>query len=161
MSINPFNNTRRTLYVIGAFLIVFFGFRACEAEAETIVEGGVSIVSLETEGYALGITERFAGKYDIGVNLIGEQTTHGEKIDNNFIVHADRVVTWQNLELNLGLAYWQNENRLSGCDTGFSMGGAVNLSESLAIRYRHFSNAGTCSPNVGQDMLLVSWKFGD
>ena len=156
----PFNNSRVALYVIGVFLLGFLGLRACEAQAaETIVEGEIAIVSLESEGYTLGITERFAGKYDIGVNLIGEQTTHGEKVDNNFIVHADRVVTWKSVELNLGLAYWQDKNRLNGCHGGFSLGGAFNLNEKLAVRWRHFSNAGTCSPNVGQDMLLVAWKF--
>lgn len=165
MSKSPFNNPRAIQIAIALFLLAFVVLRCTESEAaETTIELGAAIASDDLSGIALGFSERFYGKWEVGAMLYGEQDFRKPEgdltIGNNAIFYAGRVVNWQRrLELSLGLAYWQNTNRLGGCHTTFALGVGLRLSTHAWLSARHFSNAGTCTPNSGQDSLTFAWRF--
>lgn len=158
----PFNNPVKAVVGIVLFLIAFLAFRACEG-AESTAQIGTAIASSEISGVAIGYSETFYGKWEVGAMLYSEQEFRKPegnlKIGHNAIFHVGRVVTWKRVELTLGLAYWQNTNRLGGCHTTFSLAAATRVWSRAWLMWRHFSNAGTCKPNSGQDSLTIGWRF--
>ncbi len=149
------------VYMVIGFLIAFIWMRSAEAAT---TEGGAAIASSELSGAVISYSERLDDKWDIGLFVVGEQSfqkADGKvRIGVNAAIHAQRVVSWKRLEMGLGAAYWQNRNRLLGCHFTFSLSvRAYSPKERFFVTARHFSNAGSCSPNSGQDMFLFGWRF--
>lgn len=160
----PFNNPAPALAIIAAFIILFFTIRSCEAR-ETMLEAGVGFLSAEySHGQYIVASERFAdGKYEIGLGVWGDQVckcNEGDTaLETNAFVFASRNVFWKRLEMGLGFGYWQNTNRALGKNLTFQLNVGVNVWRNLDVRIRHASNAGSGSPNLGQDSLGLSWRF--
>ena len=165
----PFGNSARSVLFIVLVLAILGLMRCQEAKADTpppttVVEFGPSVLSADFTGGTVGlVSERFGGKWDIGLVLVGAQDCRCSEgrtaIPTNAAVRAMRVVRWKRLEGGLGVAYWSNTNRALGQRQTFNLMLGVYLTERLAIKLHHFSNAGQVSPNMGQDMITLAWKF--
>jgi len=80
-------------------------------------------------------------------------------VGSNMMVQAQRLVTYKKVTLGVGVANWQHTSRILGDEFTFSLSVSYRLNDSWGLRYRHFSNAGTASPNAGQDILLIGYSF--
>ena len=176
---NPFNNDKPAIYFIWAFIIAFIVLLALtsRAEAETEFEYGATFVHGKySDGSAIFFSETWDGKYLIGLGLIGDQegtwtfwrpVSLGHEVPikevvtmgSNMLVHAQRLVTYKKVTLGLGVAKWQHTNKLIGDELGFSLSIRVRLGNNIGLSYRHFSNGGTATPNTGQDILLIGYRF--
>lgn len=156
-------NWKATVWLVILFLVGFLTIRSCEAQAGTI-EGGGAIASSELSGAVIAYNERLAGKWDIGIFVVSDQTFKKPEgnihMGVNAAIHGQRIVNWKSFEMGLGAAYWQNTNRLLGCHLTFSLSVRQYFANKrFAVSARHFSNAGSCAPNSGQDMILFGWRF--
>jgi len=175
---NPFNNPKPAIYFIFGFLILVAFFLAKESKAETDIEWGATFAGGKyTHGSALFFSETWDGKYLIGFGLVGDQYRNFNvwvpegaaccqmvirrkvNVGSNLMVQAQRLVTYKKVTLGLGVAHWQHTSRIFGDEFTFALSLSYALNSSWDIRYRHFSNGGTASPNAGQDILLIGYRF--
>jgi hypothetical protein len=59
----------------------------------------------------------------------------------------------------IGIAAYTDTNPLISSPLGFSLSAGMEFGQRFAVQWRHFSNAGMEQPNMGQDMLLASWRL--
>ena len=163
---NPFNNPKSALYFIYAFLAAFiiFALLAKNANAEMRIEAGAAFLSAEySEGAAFFFSEVWDGKYLLGLGIVGNQKGVFKEgtinVRSNLVVQAQRLVTYKRVTLGIGPAYWQHTNRAIGSELLFGLSLGVNVGKNWDIMYRHFSNGGTATPNSGQDLLLIGYRF--
>ena len=142
-----------------------------ESKAGIQIEIGPANVSGDWVGAALVLSERF-GKYDLGIGYVSEQdinVTCGPHlpatskcdfdVKENIFVHVQRIFRFKRCEFGIGPSYWQNTSRIFGKNFNFSLMLGCAISEKSFIRIRHVSNAGSGTPNLGQDLLTVGWRF--
>lgn len=164
----PFGNSSRSVLFIVLVLAILGLMRCAESHADTppttVVEIGPSVLSADfTGGTVALLSERFGGKWDVGIALVGQQDCRCSEgridIPTNAAIRAMRVLRWKRVEGGLGVAFWSNTNRALGQRQTFELMLGVYLTERLALKIHHFSNAGQVSPNMGQDMLTLAWRF--
>jgi hypothetical protein len=154
------------MMVLAFIIILLLGFHK-EANADVTVEIGPTFLSGELSKSGALIVNQDYGKWRVGMGLTGAQrvvprTEPETKVRQNLFVHGQRVVEIaDNWDLGLGVAYFNARTRWNGTNFVASMSIEYGKTrwEHLRIRYRHFSNAGSASPNMGQDILLVGWRF--
>ena len=151
--------------VLVIILLVSFIFMA-KSEAEMRVEVGMGMLSGDwSNGVGLLISEKIGdGKYSVGLGYLQEQEVVDRHhryydIDENLFVQAQRHVMWKKLEISVGAAYFNATNRALGSNFTAALGVHYNFSDSLSLGFRHYSNAGSGTPNMGQDILMVGWRF--
>jgi len=172
---NPFNNPKPAIYFILGFILLVAFFLAKESRAETDIEWGATFAGGKyTHGSALFFSETWDDKYLIGFGLVGDQhrifNTWGIvpgravptkiTVKSNMMVQAQRLVTYKKVTLGIGVAKWQHTSRIFGDTFTFALSLSYEINNSWDFRYRHFSNGGTASPNSGQDILLIGYRFG-
>lgn len=158
-----FEKKVRPALVVLAFLVAFMAMNRCEAEMR--YEIGAGFLSGEySEGTALIVTETFDNNWSVGMGYISKQevtdragTTYEPR--ENLWGSVQRSVNWKELEMGLGLAYFNGTNRALGSNFVASMSIHWNITDSFSVGFRHFSNAGSASPNMGQDIISLSWTF--
>jgi len=159
------------IYVVALFLILLMLAFCHESKADVSVEVGATNLSGDWAGEGLIISERF-GKYDFGIGYITEQevtTTCGPHLPRtskcrfdlreNIFLHAQRVVQYKRCELGIGPAFFQNTNRALGKRFTIGLMAGCRIAERWSIRVRHYSNAGSGTPNLGQDLLSIGYRF--
>jgi len=169
---NPFNNPKPAIYFILGFILLVVFFLAKESRAETNMEWGATFAGGKyTHGSAMFFSETWDDKYLIGFGLVGDQhrnfnvwsgnTVSRQKITvgSNLMVQAQRLVTYKKVTLGMGVAKWQHTSRIFGDEFTFALSLSYNPNDSWYFQYRHFSNGGTASPNAGQDLLLIGYRF--
>ena len=155
-------------YIIAAFLALLCLAFCHESRAEVSIEAGAVFMSGDyAQGGTLILAERF-GRYEVHIGYVSETfvQTCGRPdcaFDNreNIFVGAQRIVGWDRFKLGIGTAYWQNTNRALGAEFTFSLLVEYRLSDSLTLRVRHASNAGSATPNLGVDSLTLAYGFGE
>ncbi len=164
---NPFNNPKSALYFIYGFIALFILVALVavkDAKAEMRIEAGAAFLSAEySDGAALFFSEVWDDKYLLGFGIVGNQKGEFSEgtidVRSNMVVQAQRLVTYKRITLGIGPAYWQHTNRAIGSELLFALSLGVNVGKNWDIMYRHFSNGGTASPNSGQDLLLIGYRF--
>ena len=146
-------------------LLLLFG----TASADVIVEAGPAFLSNSRSGAALIVVSERTDKWDFGIGWVDAQTVFPDwerdrglpevSFRENLFVHATRIGHWNRLELGLGAAYFQNTNRAMSRRFVVSVELGFNFNRAWSIRYRHFSNAGSGSPNLGQDAFLIGLRL--
>lgn len=145
--------------VVALLLLLAFMFWK-EADAAEFEVGPAFLSGEFSEGGALIFNQR-VGRFDVGGGYVSKQQCHctyPASLDENIFFHAQRVVQWRALEAGLGAAYFQNTNRALGKNLTWSLSLGLRF-DHFSIKVRHFSNAGSGSPNLGQDLLAVGWRF--
>jgi hypothetical protein len=137
--------------------------------AETRLEVGPTYLSDQSsDGYMVVISERM-GKFDIGVGYVSEQDVwpkwekrHGygpAHLERNSFIYGQRIWSKGKFELGIGAAHFSNKNRALGQRTTWPVTLGWNFNKDVSIRLRHFSNAGSATPNLGQDAVTLAWTF--
>ena len=147
-------------------IVLVFGFYKEGKADEVTAELGATVLSGQfSEGAALLIEQTWNDKWRVGMGLTSDQKVTPRKepetdVRSNLMVHGQRIVAiTDRLDLGLGVAYWNATTRWNGSHFTASMSIEYELTDRLSIRYRHFSNAGSASPNMGQDMINIGWRF--
>ena len=127
------------------------------------IEAGPAFLSGEfSEGGLLLISDRVTPKWELSLAYVSEQHCHcagvNELMENIGITGA-RLGQYKSLEFGIGASFWQNENRAFGEKFNVHALLGWNVSKKFAVRYRHWSNAGSGRPNLGQDALSLAWFF--
>ena len=148
------------LWVIALFLVILMFFLYQEADAAEIEAGPAFLSGEFSEGGALLITER-VGRFSVGGGYISKQYCHCNypaDLRENIFFQGQRIVEYKKAEIGIGAAYFQNTNRALGKNLTWSLSAGYG-GEHWNVRIRHYSNAGSGSPNLGQDMLTVGYRF--
>ena len=161
------DNPKKAVWGILGFIALFLSylFFAPDAEAAEF-EAGPTYTGEFNGGFGVVFSERFAGKYDVGISLISAQQWENVDIGNNGNVWAAYVAKrpdnwWVFLpnEFSLGPSAWiKTQSPINGCILGYHLGLKYRIGDA-SIGIRHWSNAGSCRPNRGQDLLTVGWRF--
>lgn len=154
-------------WIIVGVVLAFLSLGFCkEAEAgEVTAYVGAALLSGEfSQGYSGMFTEKFDNKYQVGMGVISRQevTDRGGnfyKLRPQLFVFAERTVDLNSWTISVGPAYLNAKNRAIGSNFAATLSIQYHLSERLSIEVRHFSNAGSATPNMGQDLLYLGYTF--
>lgn len=179
--VTPFGNSMPVQAVLYTMVIVFFlavathCSKAKSAELDivsgsTIIRGptGVIGMNLRYPNLVAGFVDVSGGFAIIGSSNWCSYTSPKYAIgqcynSNQSVVHAQAVahLPW-NFELGIGSAHLQHADNYNSGSINFSLSLQHQIWASkyphLYWRYQHFSNAGTHEPNVGRDMLLITYR---
>ncbi len=61
--------------------------------------------------------------------------------------------------IGIGLMGTSETNEYVSTPVNFSLSAGFALGDALSVEWRHFSNANADGPNLGQDALLLRWRF--
>ena len=151
-----------TGYMVLAFVCLYFWIRS--AEADTLLEvmpATIFVGGDHYQGAGLSLTERFSGRYDLGVLLMTEMQCGDCRRgpgEGNLAIHATRVVHYKAFEMGIGAAYWQNQTIYFNSNTSFALHWGFSHNR-WSIRHRHFSTGGSSERNSGLDMLTIGYNF--
>ena len=162
--------------LVGLFLVVLLIGFCREAKAEVTAELGAGVLSGQFSGGEVAIiTERWGGpyksRYAIGMGFINDQHVIDRARDRyevraNLFVFAQRRVSfnlkgceWDCISLGLGVAYFNNTSRWNGSKFNAALSIEARPTDRWSINIRHFSNAGSAKPNMGQDMITIGYTF--
>jgi hypothetical protein len=157
-------NGRAATVGIFAFIVILCAlFARCHA-AEVDVEVGSSF---GTEGYGptLGLEVKHElsenpGLYVFGgTDLWGSTTYHGANVPNNWDWHAGIETCRSFVCAYIGPAFVQRVDAINGAHTNFHLGFEFHLTKRLRLNLAHISDAGTSSPNVGRQALMLEYKL--
>lgn len=160
----PFNNPSKA--IVGILLVIglFVAYESCSA---TELEVGPTFTGEFNGGLGLVLMERVHPNIDVGIALISDQEWDGVQAANNGNAFAAFVAErpdgfWRALpdEMHIGASMWIKDNPpINGCRQGYLLGLKYRLGDNFSVGVRHWSNAGTCKPNRGQDLLTFGWRF--
>lgn len=151
--------------VLAFIILLLIGFWK-EGRADVSVELGPTFLSGEfSDSGGLILNETWPNRWRIGVGLIGPQNvtdrsgTHYD-VRSNLFVHGQRVVAiTKNLDFGIGAGYFNAKTRWNGSNFVASLSMEYSLNDRWSINYRHWSNAGSASPNMGQDIFTAGYRF--
>ena len=147
--------------------------------ATTEIEIGPTFLTQEfAHGGTIIVTERVAEKYDFSIGHVSEQIVQTcprldciQRVQRNLYVGAARLWEYKRLEVGLGANYFADVSRVSGSHLMVGAMFGVKLCDRLSLRVRHYSNAGSQSPdcdcgpycgcgyNLGQDSITLAMRF--
>jgi len=159
------------------------------AGAETRVGVGAGLLSDQfSGGFTLTITERINKKWEVGLFYVDEQDVcpafevkRGKPcpvfVDRNWAFFGKRIWTFRGdvnpdypngafrMHFGLGVAKWAETNRALGSEWTIPVSIGIDLppfwgQENVSLYIHHFSNAGSHTPNMGQDAIELTWTFG-
>ena len=140
--------------------------------ADTSIEVGPTLLSSQfSKGGAFLASEFWGGeygdKYSVGVGYIYKQevtdrNNNFSEIQENIFIQGQRrfcAVERNHACFGIGVAHFQNTNRALGATFNIAVSIEVRPQERLSINLRHYSNAGSAVPNMGQDMITIGYRF--
>ncbi len=152
---------------IGIFLFItllaFLCWRPAHAAEVDLATG----TSFGTEGYGpvlgLSIAQPIAPNKNLswvaGTDLWGSTTFHAHIVPNNWDWHAGFESCRWRFCASIGAAYVQRIDAINGAHTNFNLGVRFKVSPRLSIVIGHISDAGTSSPNVGRQLIGISYRL--
>lgn len=158
-----FNNRKPVAIAVLVFVLLFASYQAFAGEFEV----GPTFTSEFNGGAGLTYSQRVMPKLDLGVSLISSQEWDDGRVSigNNGNVWlafvAERPASWRYVphELTIGPSVWiKTQSPINGCVLGYTLGFKYRFGD-WGVGWRHWSNAGTCKPNRGQDLLVFSRRF--
>jgi len=161
-----FKNRKPVFWMVIAFLGLLALFLANEARADSTTQMSVGATVLSgqfSSGFAIDVTERFGGKWDLSVGWTSDQICRcgeGEvEVESYMFVKGQRIVQLKGFELGLGAGYVSETNRVFGQNLVYALSIGYNFDGGISVIWDHFSNGGTASPNLGQDTLTFGYRF--
>lgn len=157
------NGTAATIGIFSFIVILCLLFARCHA-AEINLEAGSSF---GTEGYGptLGLNMKQSLRANPGVSwfagtdLWGSTRFKSGIVPNNWDWHAGIEACKWRFCASIGPAFVQRVDAINGAHTNFHLGLAFRISDRWSIQLAHISDAGTSSPNVGRQALMLSYKL--
>lgn len=162
----PFNpRNPKTQIMVGIVLALFLAGAATTCRGEPLLQFGIgsTIIRGQAPVIDLAVVYPQAGPADsdyvAGLTLIGESDYRGPQ-RNQIAWRAGIVEGFGRFDVGIGAAILQNEDAFNSCRMQFVLSlGYRFLRWPVTAGVQHFSNAGTCFPNVGRDMATISWRF--
>lgn len=127
------------------------------------LSGGAAVVRGVTPVIDLTFTEpapqlRHA-YWQESLTVIGQSVYHGQPVPNNFAVRGLFVDGFGRFDVGLGISWMQNPAPYNGSPINFNLQLAYRLGFGATLTYTHMSNAGSRTPNLGRDLVLIGWRF--
>jgi hypothetical protein len=163
----PFNQgntkTQAGVAVILLLLIGAFATQCAKAGDSYVQMGlGTTVVRGPAAAIDLALVYPDAGPKDarieVGATFIGGSEFKGQFQRNNFALRAAVVDGLGPVDVGIGVAYLQNIDTYNGSHVNFSLMLGYQF-EKWSVRWIHFSNGGTVSPNKGRDGVYLLRKF--
>lgn len=160
-----FDKYFKPLYLVGAFLVLLLIAFAAESRAgEVSMEVGAGFLSSRPGGgAAVVLTETWNERYSLSVGWFDKQVCKCRfdttPVDENIFIQAMREARLGKFDFGLGMSYWQNTSRVFGRNMNYAIMIEYNVTPRFSARLRHWSNAGSAAPNLGQDFLSLAYKF--
>lgn len=164
----PFNpGNWKTQIGVGIALVLLFTMFAttCRSAEPAYMQGGIGSAVVRGPAPVIDLTIVYPNRvndasYELGATLIGESSFRDANQRNNFALHASIVDGLGRFDVGLGAAYLQNTDEYNGSHLNFHLLLQYRVKTiPLILRWQHFSNAGTQSPNRGRDMVILYWRF--
>lgn len=161
-----FNNPKSTvkLILVGLALIIGAVIYSTKAESAELDLGyGRTILRGPTDIAAVTVVyPKQIGDIDLytGVLLIGTYDFRDVPQANQVVVRSGFTAHIKQFGASLGVAKIQHEDDLNSGAINFNLGLSYRWRR-LVVSYNHLSNAGTERPNIGRDMVILSWRFGE
>ena len=148
-------------------LILLFGlYHEGHAEEVVNVEVGPTFLSGEfSQGAILVLNSTWDDRWRVGMGVVAPQEVtdrynNFHEVNENLFVHGQRIVEiTPKIDLGLGVGYFNALTRWNGSHFVASMSVEYELSKNWSLNYRHWSNAGSASPNMGQDAFTIGYSF--
>jgi len=158
-----FPHKKPVRYVLVAFVLVLIAAFATQCRGEGLqLEAGSTIVRGETPsiGFVKSWRNRGVGdyQYECGFGLVGSSTFRDQPQRNQGVAECLLVDGFGHFDIGAGLAA-QSSSDDYNTRANFSLLLRWRITERLSLAYRHRSNSGTASPNLGRDVLLVGWSL--
>ena len=150
---------------IGIFLFILllaFMFWHSARAAEVDLQAGSSF---GTEGYGpvLGLTYRQSIQPGLnwyaGTDLWGTTQLAGQTVNNNFDWHLGLEGCKGRFCAGIGPAFVQRIDAINGAHTNFYLGVRYALTDRCSLVIGHISDAGTTVPNIGRQMISLTYRF--
>lgn len=162
-----FNNPTKVVYILVAFVALFLAYLAFNDAEAAEFEVGATYTSEFNGGAAIVLSERFADRFDVGIGLFSDQSWENVNVTNNGNVWAQYIATkpdkfwdWLPDEIGVGPSIWYKyESPIASCHPGYTLSLKKRFGETFSVAIRHWSNAGICEKNRGQDLLTFGWRF--
>lgn len=128
------------------------------------LSGGAALIRGPTPSMDLTFTEPASvlrnAYWQESLTVIGTSSFRGASVPNNFVVRGLFVDGFGRFDVGLGLAWMQNPAPYNGSPVNFNLQFAYRFIElPLTLTYTHLSNAGSQTPNLGRDIVLLGWRF--
>lgn len=154
------------LNIDGKWLVLLFILLACfiwykTSEAVELEIGPTFLSGEYSEGGMLIFSAPVTERWHIGGGYTYKQYCHCNypaDLEENIFFQVQHRSQWKLLEIGIGPAYWQNTNRALGKNLTWSLSMGL-VWDHWSVRVRHFSNAGSGKPNLGQDAILIGYAF--
>ena len=120
----------------------------------------------------------YAGSQDVNVNVLSDscriavsQVECGvtkervrRDVDDYLYLSFQRLFEWRRGRrfrpvFGLGAVGQSDTNAYVSSYLNFSLSVGLNVGERALVQWRHFSNADLNEPNLGQDIVLLSWRL--
>lgn len=148
---------------IGLFILilcVMFYHKALSAEID--IAAGTSFGTAGA-GPVLGLNftkEIQAGlNFTAGTDLWGSTQYNATTVPNNWDWHAGLEGCKWFVCAGIGPAFVQRVDAINGAHTDYYLGIKFKLSERLWLVAGHISDAGTTSPNIGRQAIMLSYRL--
>lgn len=164
-------NPKGTIITVLLFLTIFLGMwflpASCAKAADFEFAAGSTYIRGTTPVVAANviwpkIVAKRADLY-VGVMLIGDSTYRGEYQSNQAVFRAGLINYVGNLGFGIGGVVIQNEDIYNSGKLNYNLNITYKIKSwehsELAFRADHISNAGTSKPNLGRDMLFITYRF--
>lgn len=157
-----FRNPKPAIYLIIVFIVVLLVLWSIPSQgSELRMEGGSAVLRGETPVLGVNITWPQAGpvgtSYEAGFTLIGDSSYYRDN-PNVIALHGALVDGWKRFQAGIGF-YAMNVEHEYTCQVGFHLLARYSFSQRINATWRHYSSAGSCTPNAGRDLVTLAWRF--
>lgn len=158
------NGTAATAGIFTFIVILCCVFARCGHAADVTVEAGSSF---GTEGYGptLGLNAHWEApglnsvRILAGTDLWGSTIYRGRTVPNNWDWHLGLEGCKGRFCAFIGPAFVQRIDAINGAHTNYHLGFEIVVTDRFEIDLAHISDAGTSSPNVGRQAIMLEYRL--
>lgn len=157
-------NSKEMKPLILVFILVLLGAFATTCRSESLLQFELGSTVERGNAPAMGVTIVWpnAGPKDAdfqcGIEIVGSSVYRNHN-PNQAAGQCLIVDGYKRFDIGLGVVYLQNIDDYNGSHTNFSLMAGYRITDTWGVIFRHWSNLGTMHPNIGRDMLLVTYRF--
>ena len=166
----PFGNAPKVVAILIVFVLLWllpFVLGQCSARAaELEFSAGSAVIRgpASAMGAKLIVPNVVSNVADAacGFMLIGGSTYRNEWQRTQAAVHCQLISHVGRFNFGLGAGVLQHDDAYNGGKINFSLMLQVRVWKELYLTLdQHFSNSASAEPNLGRDLVLASWRFGN